>query len=549
MNLITRLRKILLPLALFFLSVWKVSAQGKLLEKHISIKFSQKPLKQALTEIGRKGDFYFSYNTNIIKGDSLVNLEEGDRTIKQILDKLLGNNYEFVESGRYIIILQKAASPSVKLYTISGYVLDGSTNERISNASVYESNQLVSTLTDTSGFFRLRLKDKHAHATLVVSKQLYRDTLFLAEAGYDQQFTITIGRARITELSPFVVTRHHVEKTWLGRWILSSKEIVQSMNLMGFFADKPYQFSLTPGLGTHGHMGAQVINKFSLNLIGGYTAGVNGFETAGTFNIDKNDVQYVQLAGGFNVVGGKVRGVQLAGVYNLDLDSVSGVQAGGVANRTKSSVTGVQLAGIFNRVEKEVRGLQAAGIANSTRGEMRGVQVSGFLNYAGRLKGLQIGLINFADTSDGYMIGLVNIVKKGYHTLSLATNELLPVNLVYKAGTRGLYSILQAGANPEAHKKAYTIGIGIGHEQPLSGRWSWVTECSVSYFYLGNWDEPPALYRLQSGLQIKLGKKVSLFAGPAFSVYDAGKTIPAAGYKAAMLGKSSFGWSAGINFF
>lgn len=116
-------------------------AQGKL-EKHISIKVNQKPLKQVLADIGRKGDFFFSYNTNILKGDSLVNLAEEDRTIKQILDKLLGN-YEFVESGRYIIILQKATAPPVKIYTISGYVTDRATKEKISNASIYENNQLV----------------------------------------------------------------------------------------------------------------------------------------------------------------------------------------------------------------------------------------------------------------------------------------------------------------------------------------------------------------------------------------------------------------------
>ena len=558
-----RLLQILMALGIFFLPGSSLFAQGKL-DKHISMKISQKPLKQVLTEIGRKGDFYFSYNTTILKGDSLVSLSEENSTIRQILDKLLGGNYEYVESGRYVILLQKAAPPPARTYTLSGYVVDGTTKEKINEASVYESTQLVSTLTDTNGFFRLKLKDRNPHVVLVVSKQLYRDTLLLVEAGHDQQFTFNIEQDRITELSPFVVSHRPVEKTWLGRWFLSSKEIVQSMNLIGFFANKPIQFSLTPGLGTHGQMGAQVINKFSLNVVGGYTAGINGFEMAGVFNIDKKEVRYVQLAGAFNTVGGKVEGVQLAGVYNHDLDSLSGFQAAGMGNIVNGGMKGVQLAGVFNRVEKEVGGVQAAGVYNQnlgrtkgvqlagvlniSKGTMNGVQMSSVLNYTRNLKGVQIGLINIADTSSGYMIGLVNIVKNGYHKLTVSANELLPVNLAYKTGSPHLYSILLAGWSSDPHEKAYSAGLGIGNEMTVSRQLAWVNEFSLSHFFLGNRDGTPMLYRLQSCLQLAVTKKISLFAGPAFSIYHADHVQPSAGYKT-MPGTTSFGWVAGVNFF
>jgi hypothetical protein len=165
------------------------------------------------------------------------------------------------------------------------------------------------------------------------------------------------------------------------------------------------------------------------------------------------------------------------------------------------------------------------------------------------LKGVQIGLINIADTSSGYMIGLVNIVKKGYHTLTVSSNEILPVNVAYKTGSRRLYSILQAGWSPGTNEKAYSIGFGIGHELPVSKRLAWMTELSISYFYLGNREGTPVLYRLQSCLQVQVAKKISLFAGPAFSIYNAGPAHPATGYKTTMPGTTSFGWSAGINFF
>src|SRR5882757_6137609 len=148
--------------------------QGGHLDKRIPIRVHQKPLAQVLQEVGKKGDFYFSYNSNILKGDSLVSLDAGNISVRQALDTLLGHNYEYSESGRYIIIQPKVTVPSSRIYTISGWVVDADTRSRISRASVYEAAQLVSTLTDSNGFFRLRLRERSARPVITVSKELYR---------------------------------------------------------------------------------------------------------------------------------------------------------------------------------------------------------------------------------------------------------------------------------------------------------------------------------------------------------------------------------------
>lgn len=609
MNFIKKLRSIIISAGLLLLPFLHVFAQDKL-DKKITVSIHQKTLTQALVEIGRKGGFHFSYNTKIITGDSVVSVRAEDKPVRQILEKLLGGGYEYEESGNYIIILQKAVAVTapVKIYTVSGYVKDEDSHQKISNVSIYESEQLVTVLTDTNGFFRLRLRDnKYAHATLVISKQLYRDTLLFVQPGVDQQLNVTISHEKVAELQPFVVT-NRVEKTWLGKLFLSSKEVVQSLNIIDFFANKPYQFSLTPGLGTHGRMGAQVVNKLSVNVIGGYTAGINGVELAGIFNIDKKEVKYVQAAGIFNVVGGDVIGVQLAGIHNQVLDSVVGVQAGGISNMAMGnfvgvqlggivniveknmmgvqaagiynmemdSMQGVQLSGLFNHVQKNMRGVQAAGImnnvpartdglqvaglANSSKKEMRGMQISTIVNYTKRLKGLQIGLINIADTSSGWQIGVINIVIHGMHRFSLSANEMLPLNLAYKSGSNKMYSIVQVGFSPEQHAKAYGFGYGIGYGVNFSPNFSLATELIQQNVYVGRWKHLPQVYRLQTLAQLKLGKNISLFAGPAISLYDPAYFQPSEGYKTILPGagyqtfavgncRAWVGWTAGINFF
>jgi hypothetical protein len=370
-----------------------------------------------------------------------------------------------------------------------------------------------------------------------------------------------------------------VERTGMGSFLLSTKQKVQSLNLNDFFTTRPFQVSLTPGLGSHGKMSGQVVNNFSLNVVGGYTAGTNGIEIGGVFNIDKKEVKYFQAAGIFNVDGGKMKGFQAAGINNTVLDTSYGFQAAGINNLVKGKFAGFQVSGIYNHVADSVKGVQAAGVANFARRKLSGVQIAGVgnfsnketggvqiagvLNYSKKLRGVQIALINVADTSAGYSIGLINIIIKGYHKLSFSTNEIVNVNAAFKTGNSKLYSILQAGVNAGSNNRIYSFGYGLGSEINLNKMktLSLNPELTSQYLYLGSWDYTNILNRVQLNFNVKLGKYVSLFAGPAFSVYISDQKaglvgyrfpIPPSGYHIISFGNNVtgwFGWNAGINFF
>jgi hypothetical protein len=486
-------------------------------------------------------------------------------------------------------------------------VLDDETGYMIHNASIYEKALLASALTNEKGYFKIKLKSRAKTAALSVSKEFYEDTTVTIEPKYNQQISITITpiseEDQITIIRPedyFVpdslritvkkdsgtttytyvkVDSTKVEATGFGRFLISSKQKMQSINLKKFFTERPFQVSFTPGLSTHGSLSSQVINNFSLNIFGGYSGGVNGIEIGGLFNIDKKDVKFFQVGGLFNVVGGSVKGVQLGGINNTVLDSVSGLQVAGINNMVKKKFSGFQLAGVYNYVEDSVKGTQAAGVLNFARQkvtgtqisgvvnistkEMRGTQIAGVINYAKKIKGLQIGLINIADSSEGYSIGLINIILKGYHKLSISTNELMNTNAAFKTGNRKFYSILQAGMNwGSSDKKIYSFGYGLGSEMRIGKIFSINPEVSANYLYLGSWDYLNLLNKFNLNLNLRLGKYISIFGGPSFNVYYSQQPVSITGYKPPMPPSSGFrdfnfggrtsgwiGWSAGINLF
>jgi hypothetical protein len=565
--------KINILLLFFILLSFCGNAQSHL-DKLVSITMNNQPVSEVLSSISKQGGFYFSYDSRLIPADSIVSLNRIHQPVRQILMILFPGRFIYRESGNYIII--QNPSDNLSGFTISGHITDALSGEKIEDASIYEPNQLISVFSDEEGYFHLTLKNKQKPVFIHISKISYLDTVISLPAGWDQDLPVVVHPSPY-ELNPVNVS-NKVEKTWVAKLFLSSRQMVQSLNLSKFFADKPYQFSLTPGLGTHGRMGAQVINKFSLNIIGGYTAGVNGVEIGGIFNIVKQDVRNWQIAGMFNVVGGKLNGVQVGGIQNTVLDSVQGIQVAGLMNRNKSSLSGIQVGGLYNRTEKETKGVQLAGLVNSsgyqskslqlaglmnfTKGGTRGVQVSALLNYTRSLSGVQFGIvnINMQDSSEAFSFGLVNI-SRSYHVLSLFTDELGGLDLEFKSGSRKLFSILHVGFNPGSNHKLMSLGFGLGSEIRLSRKFLVTPELSRQWVYTGTWEDLNEMFKFNLNLGYRISSRISVFAGPSFTIYNNHQESAIPGYQYPVPKENYtlykinpdlngwIGWSFGINLF
>ena len=591
-------RSISFGLIMLMLCASMFASGQSILSRTITLDVNRQRLGDVLEQLSNKGNFNFSYSSGIVRKDSLVTLNVQNKTVGEVLRILFNNTYEFRESGSYLIIRKAPVRPppmatttavQERIYLVRGRVYDDQSAVAISQARVYEKRLLISTLTNADGYFELKLKgNKPPNAMISVSKALYEDTSVMIMPGQGQELVISIlpveGRSdriiitpqdylipdslKVKPIADTIVAAElppglNVERTGMGRFLLSQKQTIQSLNLDSFFTTRPFQFSLIPGLSSQGKMSGQVVNAFSLNLFGGYTAGTKGVEIGGLFNIDKKQVQYFQAAGLFNIVGGGVNGFQAAGINNTVLDKTNAFQVAGINNFVRGKFNGFQASGIYNHVTDSVSGVQIAGIGNFTKRDVNGVQISGIFNYARKLKGLQIGLINIADTSEGVSIGLINIIWKGYHKLSISTNEIFSLNAAFKTGNSKLYSMLMAGMNTPADSKMYSFGYGFGSELMLNKRktFSINPEVSSQYVYAGTWDYLNLLNKLNLNLTIKFNKYISVFAGPAYTVFvsDQHGTIPGYGFPTNEVKDKThsfsnrttgwFGWNAGINLF
>jgi hypothetical protein len=317
---------------------------------------------------------------------------------------------------------------------------------------------------------------------------------------------------------------------------------------------KKAQISFLGPLGSNGLRSGQTVNKVSVNVLGGYAAGVDGFEAAGLFNVDRDTVAGVQVAGLANVVGRHLDGFQGAGLLNIVAGGGKGWQAAGLLNVATRPLTGVQTAGLFNysglakerpansvqnessEVELEPRRgtVQAAGLFNVAP-EVRGVQAAGLFNAAGTVHGVQLaGLFNVADSVDGVSIAPFNFVRRGYHRVEAVNTESWQTGLEVKLGGSAQFYTFIAGAYDGfgSGNRRWALGYGVGTEMWARRRLSVNLDAlalQVNEAQRG-WTNDLNLHnqlRLLVGLApFKAGGHFRLVAGPTVSVlvtqrYDA----------------------------
>lgn len=430
---------ILLTACLIFclLRSTEVKAQQHL-NKPITINIKQQPLKKALIVIGDKGDFKFSYNSKILPKDSIVSVYAENKRVLKVMRSMFDASYDFKEVGNFVIIRRKIVKtnnvvvqkPVVQnSYFVTGYIVDEATGEKIPNVTIYEKKNLLSTMSDANGYFSLKLKKKFKTAEISISKDNYLDTTLSIITNRDQKMTIALeeeapvvlavneitgdsiviersasgdisknlaaGNFWIKEGTTWVKNNLSKEKTkeWIAdgmfwvsegsEWVrdvfIGSKQRLQNLNLKRYYTTRTWQLGILPPISTHGRMNAQVVNKVSVNAIGGQSAGTDLVEFGGIYNMNSRDAKYFQVAGILNSVGGQLKGMQVAGVYNLVSDTVKGLQVAGISNKSA---------------------------------HVDGVQMAGLLNEAKSLRGVQIGLVNkVVEANTGWSIGLVNISK------------------------------------------------------------------------------------------------------------------------------------------
>ncbi|MPR35514.1 STN and carboxypeptidase regulatory-like domain-containing protein [Salmonirosea aquatica] len=530
---------------------------ASILETRITLRVVNERLDEVLRQISAKGGFSFSYSPDVIDINNRVSLDVTNRSVREILNSLFDGTVSFKERRRYVILQKAVVSVEKKTesFYLNGYIVDQVTGIKLPDASIYEPVTLVSTVSNQYGYYKIRLPTQPETLHLEVRKEAYAGRSVEVAARRNDFLTIALAPDTVRPLAtptPRIVARpdssarvpprieipvivyseppspdtlipihkKEKEKVPLKESLLTirdglvyalstAKQAIHTENIEDTLY-RPFQASLMPFIGTNQQLSGNVINDVSVNLLAGYSLGVNLLELGLGFNVVRWDVKGLQAAGLANLVGRQVNGVQVAGVANMVIGSVEGIQASGIVNLTAEDFRGLQMGGI-----------------NVTGRDLYGWQLASGLNVARTVhRGHQVGFVNYADSSATTPFGYFSFVRlNGYRRLAFTTDELNYGNVTFKTGVRKFYNIFKLGTSGFVpHKPIGSIGYGVGTAWYLGNpAWNWLlnadyvaSRVAVERRFL---KQPRVSHmRLTISLEKKISPRLALSVGPTFNL-------------------------------
>ncbi|MCL6261459.1 carboxypeptidase-like regulatory domain-containing protein [Aquiflexum sp. TKW24L] len=507
------LRFVLFLLILLLFSSKSFGQQIPVLEKKVSISAKNEPLETFLRRLSQETGTVFSYSSSAINVDSNVTADFSNKPLREVLETVLEGKVDIKQKGVYVILTPKPDSS--KDLVISGYVVDEGTGKPVRDATVYDPITLKSSLTDEFGYFQLSVKNPAEDLKLVINSQSYTDTLLIDE----KQSTFQKILLKTKEVD-FEEVGKSIAEPIKDFWVWTKKSVAfTNMDNMSDTLHRGFQVSLIPFFGTNKKLSGSVVNDFSFNILGGFSGGTDKLELGGMFNLNRGNVKSVQAAGILNQVSGTVQGLQMAGMFNVVLDSVNAAQVAGLVNFNTGNVKGFQMAGLMNVGTSNFQGFQLAGLANYINRDVDGVQIAGLLNIGRNVKGTQIGLFNYADSIQGVQLGFFNFVRKGYHQVEIGADEMLPLNVSLRSGTRAFYTMLFAGIRTDnADSTTWAFGYGIGTSPSLGKKTHLNIELSTQQMNKGYVSALNLVNRLYIGMEFRLANKIHFYAGPSLNL-------------------------------
>lgn len=206
-------------LLFLLISFGKSSAQS-IFDQKVSIAVQQVSIPHALKTLGQNAQVELAFSETFFDENKKITLRETDRPLREILTLILKNTgVDFKEIDGQIVLFQ-APKKEPQLFTVSGYVEDALSGERLIAAAVYCPQQGIGTITNEYGFYSLTLpNDVDEIIVSYLGYQEERKALHLSKnlfVTYQLSPSLTLAEIIVTpdstlnELLPSPATGNHL---------------------------------------------------------------------------------------------------------------------------------------------------------------------------------------------------------------------------------------------------------------------------------------------------------------------------------------------------
>ncbi|MCK5169222.1 MAG: carboxypeptidase-like regulatory domain-containing protein, partial [Bacteroidales bacterium] len=165
-----------------------LAQEASILDKNISYKAKNITLHKALTEIGSIVGYDFSYNSDLIPGNSNIKVSSNEVSLSSLLNNILQDSsliYKVLDKQIVItkrnqlnkLMFIQPDGKSINHINIRGKILDHESKINLSFAIISVKGKSIGTVSNEQGVFNLN-----------ISKSLFSDTLLFSYIGYKNTY-------------------------------------------------------------------------------------------------------------------------------------------------------------------------------------------------------------------------------------------------------------------------------------------------------------------------------------------------------------------------
>jgi hypothetical protein len=225
----------------------KAQTTDNILEKQITINANGLTIKEVLKTISVKTGIGFSYRTDMVLFSQKVTLNVTEKSLKEILNQIFSNTkitYSVV--GNQIVFQEKTQQEK---HTISGYVQDKESGEKLIGCFVLDSINHRGVVTNSFGYFSLYQTEGKCsisahyfgYSNQLINLNVTRDTAIIIKLSTRQP--INLAEVEITNS----ISEAKLSRPQMGLMNVSSKDVKKMPVLLGE-ADVMRAIQMLPGI-------------------------------------------------------------------------------------------------------------------------------------------------------------------------------------------------------------------------------------------------------------------------------------------------------------
>jgi hypothetical protein len=257
----------------------------------VTVILKQQPLKMACELLEKNYGIHFSYSRDVVNLSTPITINAQQQPLKKVLEEMFAPfNIQFARIGDQVVLTIRHQTT----YTVSGFIEDAVSKERLIGATVFSPSQQVGTVTNQYGFFSLTLANDTS--SLLVSYIGYSSSqqpLGTTTGGRQ----VIVGLQPLTGLQEVVITgstqQNLQDQTQMSRINVNAAEVKSMPKMLGE-ADLLRTLQSMPGItgGMEGASGLHVRGGSpdqNLILVDG-TPVFNSSHLLGLFSIFNPDI-------------------------------------------------------------------------------------------------------------------------------------------------------------------------------------------------------------------------------------------------------------------